>query len=503
MNKSILILFAVTSFQCFSQKKIDEPLDKKIMQEELELFRTIRKEANSGVNKYRSEEEIDSIYQWAEYEISKSNTFLDFYNILWEITDFEGSLHNSLFLPPKTNKALRQETDGYFPFPIKIIQGKALMNLDSGSIPLGSEIISIDDEDIDKILPKLHKYYTTDGFNKTGKEIGINANFSLYYRLAYGKNDSFVVRFKLPKSNENKSIEIKSVGRKTYTQNFKMRHSKSFDGLSYEVDNDPPYEFDILNKSIGHLSISSFSIGWNDKHPKHLKYLSFLDSVFQVIKTEDIQNLIVDVRHNGGGSDPNDLVTYSYLTDRNFTENVDAWVTFWDPPYWKYVKEVSIFTKHLEKKAYVKALKSDFPVVKGNRFYQDSTSSDRKVRTPRLNAFTGNIYLLVSPRTASAGSLFAAMVAGNSNTTVIGKETQGGYYGHNGHIPIRYRLPKSKIKFMFSLVNLQQDVPVKSNQKPGMGIVPDFDVEQSFEDFLSNEDTALKYTIDLINRRSD
>lgn len=502
MNRSIVsfILVTLLSFSMYSQQRIDDPLDKESMRADLALFRKIREAANSGVNKYRSTKEIDSIYRWAEKQISNSSSYLDFYNILWGITDFEGSLHNSLHLPPKVRKHLREEPDGYFPYPIKIIQGKALVNKDSLEIPLGSEILSINYLGIEEIIPKLHKYYTTDGFNKTGKEIGLNSNFSSYYRLAFGRQKSFLISYRSSITNAIMQIETSSIARKEYYENFKARHSKTYDGPSYEVDIDPPYTFELIDNTIGHLCIYSFSIGWNEKHPKHIEYVHFLDSIFDFIDVKGINDLIVDVRHNGGGSDPNDLVTYSYLTNRNFSENIDAWVTFLKPPYWKYVKEVSIFSKPFEKKAYYKALNGDFPVKKGNRYYQDSTSSDRKVREPNRLAFQGNIYLLVSPRTASAGSLFAAMVAGNENTKTIGRETQGGYYGHNGHIPIRYRLSKSKIKFMFSLVNLKQDVPKKGSQLRGSGVVPDHKVEQSYEDFLSNKDTELEYTIALVKK---
>lgn len=498
MNRIILISITLFSLAAHGQHSIDDPYSTEYMREELALFRTIRKAANSGVLKYRSQQEIDSIYTWAENQISSSSTFLDFYNILWEITNFEGSLHNAVHMPPKMAQSLREESTGYFPYPIKIIGGKIYLNTSHAEIPLGSEIVSLNGSNMEEIMPRLYKYYTTDGFNKTGKEIGINANFSHYYRMTFGQNDTFKVMYKHPDSAVTKEIKIKSIDRKGYYQNFKNRHSKPFDGPSYDEDIDPPYAFNWIDNSIGHLSIYSFSIGWNETHPDHLTYVNFLDSVFQLIETKGIRDLIVDVRHNGGGSDPNDLVTYSYLTDRNFTENIDAWVTFRTPPYWKYVKEVSIFSKPFEMKGYKKALIEDFPEIRGERFYQDSTSSDRKVRGPNSHAFKGNIYLLVSPRTASAGSLFAAMVAGNPNTITIGKETQGGYYGHNGHIPIRYRLPKSKIKFMFSIVNLQQDVPKKDNQLPGRGIMPDYEVEQSFEDFMKNRDATLDYTIKLI-----
>lgn len=93
------------------------------------------------------------------------------------------------------------------------------------------------------------------------------------------------------------------------------------------------------------------------------------------------------------------------------------------------------------------------------------------------------------------------MVAGNENTITIGEETMGGYYGHNGHTGFRYVLPKSKIVTEFSIDNIEQDVPKKSNQFYNRGIIPDYNVQQTFEDFLNNADTQMNFTLELINKK--
>ena len=101
---------------------------------------------------------------------------------------------------------------------------------------------------------------------------------------------------------------------------------------------------------------------------------------------------------------------------------------------------------------------------------------------------------------ASAGSLFAAMLTGNENAVVVSEETMGGYYGHNGHTPLSYKLPHSKLSLYFSIVNLEQDVPLKANQYYERGILPDYKVTQNLEDYLSQTDTQMNFVIDLIKK---
>src|SRR5699024_6034085 len=138
----LLLLFSILSSLTYAQS-IDDIFSQKKMRKDLEVFKNIHVKANSGLYKHRNKEQIDSIYNWAEKEIGKSSTYLDFYNIICQLTDFEGSLHNNTGLPEKYLKNLRKENYGYFPYPIKWINGKWIINYQNGEIPLGSEIVEI------------------------------------------------------------------------------------------------------------------------------------------------------------------------------------------------------------------------------------------------------------------------------------------------------------------------------------------------------------------------
>jgi len=494
------LFFLIISNLAFSQA-IDKSFSQKRMIKDFEIFKNIRLEANSGLYKYRTKKQIDSIYNWATIEIKKSSTYRHFFNIICQLTDFEGSLHNDTYLPKKVSQSLRNEDNGYFPYPIKWIDDKWIINYDKGEIPLGSEILSINDEKIENIVKNLYKYYTTDGVNITGKRIGITSNFSKYFRLHYGSCKQFTIVYKTKETNEIKKATLTSISNSTYSKNVAHRYSQPFDQVNYKHwQENEIYTYKSIDTETGILTINSFSIG-NEKDPMHLKYVSFLDSVFTNINEKNIKNLIIDIRYNGGGTDPNDILTYSYLTNRNFSENKQAWISFHKIPYLRYIdSKFPPFLRPLGVGKYNREFQKDFPKKKNTKFYQDSTSNDHKVWIPNKNAFNGTVYLLISPRVASAGSLFAAMVAGNKNTIVIGEETMGGYYGHNGHTKLDYILPNSKLSISFSIVNLEQDVPKKENQLYNRGIIPDYNISQTYEDYLKQKDTQMDFVLDLIKK---
>lgn len=502
MKRNAIVLFLMCVSFFANGQSIDAPYAQDKMKSDLEVFKRISIEANSGLYKYRSKQEIDSIYHWADNQIEQLTSYRDFYNLICTLSDFEGSCHNNVSLPKKYLEALRNETDGYFPFPIKWIDGKWLVNIDNQEIPLGAEIVSINAVPISEIIPNLYKYYTTDGRNVTGKRIGLRASFSKYYRLHYGLTQTFDVKYIDPNSKQHETKQLRSIGYKAYYANFRQIHSMPLDKLYYaDLEEDQKYSYEQLDAHTGVLTIHTFSMG-SETTERHKKYVHFLDSVFSDMKAKGIEHLIVDVRNNGGGTDPNDLVTYSYLTDRTFQENKEAWVRFKKIPLLKYYdSKVPRCIRPLALGPLNREFRTIFPVEKNGQFYQDEHSDDHTIRAPHQNAFTGTVYLLISPAIASAGSLFAAMVAGNENTITIGEETMGGYYGHNGHTPLSYKLPRSKMVVTFSAVNLEQDVPKREKQKYDRGINPDYPVSQTTNDFMENVDTQLKFTLELIQKK--
>lgn len=502
MIKFLTFIFLMFSMIISFGQSIDQSFSKEEMKKDLEIFKEIKIKANSGLYKYRTEKQIDSIYNWAQYQIEKSCTYIDFYNIICKLTDFEGSLHNNTFLPKKLKENLIKESNGYFPYPIKCIDKKWRINFDVGEIPLGAEIISINDIPISEIVKNLYKYFTTDGDNITGKQIGINTHFSKYFRLQYGLINDFKIGFKQINSDKEENVTVKSISYLQYYNNFRKRHSKPFDQIYYaDLQENQKYIFKKIDSLTAVLTIYTFDLG-NEKTLEHKNYITFLENIFSTLENENFKNLIVDVRQNGGGTDPNDIVTYSYLTQRNYQENKQAWISFKKIPFLKYYDTtIPIFLRPFVVRKYNREFQEIFPFQNNIGYYQDENSDDHKIRIPNMKAFKGNIYLLISPAVASAGSLFAAMVAGNENTIVMGEETMGGYFGHNGHIPIEYKLPNSKISFSFSVVNLEQDVPNKSTQKFNRGIIPDYEVSQSFADFIRNEDTLMNYVLEFIKRK--
>ena len=148
-NVLILLLFLSQGLSAQLLKKdslqtYNKTLTPGEMKADLQTFLGIRKGANSGLYRYRTTQQIDSIYKWAFKEVKKPMTTLEFFHLILQLTDFEGSCHNYTE-PGEELVAYLNRQQAFFPYALKYIEGKMIFNTVGAAIPVGSEILRIND----------------------------------------------------------------------------------------------------------------------------------------------------------------------------------------------------------------------------------------------------------------------------------------------------------------------------------------------------------------------
>lgn len=513
-HKNLISIFTILLFllsgkiqgQSFDKDSLliyNKILSKKQIHEDLKILLAIRKKVNSGLYQYRSKKQIDSIYNTTIKSIKKPMSVIDFYKIILRLTDYEGSVHNYT-IPNLDLINFLNRQKSFFPYPLLYINGQIIFDGQSSDIPPGSRIKSINGVTDVELMHSFYKYYTADGHTITEKlSASVNKSFGINYLLEYGLHDVFVIEYISPKSESTKKKVLPAVTLHERETNIKNRFSAPVTNLT-DFRKQSAYSFHMLNPDTGILNLRSFGMASGSDDPKFEPYVQFLDSVFNTLDKNKVSNLIIDVRNNPGGSDPNFEQPVMYLTDQPFKENVQATILF-DPnflPYEKYFWGVSTSERldSVSRKMGKEYLKGVYPVFKNNISIQNPKYNP--VYHPKSPFFKGKLYLLINENVASAASHFASLVkAYVQNVTIVGVETVGGYYRHNGHTPLVYELPNSKIKTQFSIVNLVQDAPKKDNQPDGHGIMPDYEVWPSLDDFFQQKDTQMEFTLKLIKMK--
>lgn len=472
---------------CNIQTLYAQNLSKEQMLKDFAVFQGIYEQANAGLYKYRSKQEIDSTFEANKAFIKEKTSYREFYNILWNVIDFTGSCHNTLTFPEDLDKTLNKK-EIFFPLPLKYLGGKLYANFAYNKISVGNEIISVNGMEAQEFAKKIGRFVSTDGVNQSGKYANIETDWLPFYvYLVLGEQKDFEIEYQ-HKTAQKLKATLKAVDYTQFYKNFRKRHSKKYEDKLEQEDYNYEYFKDM---NAGLLTVRTFGLG-NRETKEHKKYAQFLDSVFTNLNQKETPYLIVDVRRNGGGDDPNDLLLYSYLTQRSFRENIEAFTLFNQIPFKEYYIYDDI--KELEDE-----LKDEHNILRNGKYYQNYAYN--KYWQPNNNAFKGEIILLIDPYVASAASLFASMVKSDENTVLIGEETLGGYYGHTGHIPVDYGLPNSKFTLGFSIVDLKQDVIILEDENFDAGILPDIEVIQSYEDFMNHKDTQLNFAIQYIEKQ--
>lgn len=471
----------------------------KTMRKDLRVFRQIRERANSGFYRYRSRIQMDSLYARAYSRVTQPLSVQEFYKIILGLTDFEGSCHNNTYLPHDPGAYLPKDK-GCFPFYLRGVQGGMYVNNVDKALPLGTRIVSVDGMKDSDIMAALSKYSTTDGYNRTQKQsFAVNYGFGWRFPFEFGSKDTYTVRYVLPQSADTLSMTLNSVSPAEKQKNFRRRHSAPLDNLLSSEGRDL-YGFRMLDAQTGLLDIRTFTMASNAEDPRYARYVRFLDSVFTMLKTEHIPNLVLDIRNNPGGSNPNDLKLFTYLAKRPFRENKEAFISFRKvplPQYFVWNSEDPRNQKR-ERRGQEKEWREEFSVKRDGKYLQNQDVNP--YWQPDANRYTGNVYVLIDENVGSAASHFAAHVRDNSDALLVGVETVGGYYEHNGHIPVEYRLPGSGIVTRFSIVCVSQDVSGHPEQPVGHGVMPDYAVSQTWAGFMANRDTQMEFVRDLILR---
>lgn len=187
-----------------------------------------------------------------------------------------------------------------------------------------------------------------------------------------------------------------------------------------------------------------------------------------------------------------------YLSDSTFKENLGAHIIFgptsipYKEHFWGFSTAERIDSINL---AHVMELVHDyFDDFKDGKTLQNDKYNP--VYHPKSPAYKGNLYLLINENTASAASHFASLIKAYARkVTIVGVETVGGYYEHNGHISLVYELPNSELKTKFSIVYVVHDAPELPDQPEGRGILPHYEVWPKLDDFLQQKDTQMEFVL--------
>ncbi|MEM9529134.1 MAG: S41 family peptidase, partial [Bacteroidota bacterium] len=367
--------------------------------------------------------------------------------------------------------------------PFKITVSESGISITKSFLPETSHLeqvrlISINGVPTKDIVHRLTQLIPSDGYNVTGKYHQLSAEFVFYYSLVYGLKE----RVKLDYIPHN--------GEKVLSADVDLISKEKWNELQIELtphEND--FQFSTLD-GIGILKVGTFNGAEN--------FTRFIDESFQKLSEENVGQLIIDLRNNGGGEETNAIHLYSYLAAKDF----------------KYYDRYEVKTP---KKTLQKQGESLVAYETANALREVSTLDDhgRQViskiegirgklidpnewqKATTTNRFEGAVVVLIDGGSFSATSEVCAIMARDKRVTFFGEETGGGLDGNTSGLYDQIILPNTRITVKIPLikyVSATGDI----HHNFGRGILPDFSPSLSTMAEGKVEDTFMKNALNYL-----
>lgn len=493
MRIPAVVLLLILSCFCKAQADKDSltslfyrKFSSKQLQKDFSILRQGLEKAHAGLYRYTSKEQFDSLFLYTEKKLNKPMTLMEFYSIIGPVITATREDHTDIELPDVYNDYYNQMAL-LLPFNCRFLNGHAYITENLSADPFvkpGWEIISINDLPLDAICRRIFATFASDGFILSSKyrELDDGGLRSNYFKV-FGDVTTFRIRMK----DSLSSVFDYTITAQTIKQMAVQRKKSVIQGN--------PLHFALVNDSTALLRILTFS---NKKiRSAGQKYAHFLDSCFRVLSEKHVPALIIDIRENGGGTEGNENLLFSYLAKENFRK-------------YKYVEaatnKIRIDTgsgKPIRHKVF------GF----NERTFQNYRTKEGHLRRRNkgklsLMAFekfpdhrySGKVYVLISGVTYSGASEFSNMMYNQQRAGFIGEECGGGYYGNTSGYSFDLTLPATGITISIPLLHFEMNV---AGIPDGRGVIPHYTIGPSIQDYLDQQDAELNFAIKLAGKKED
>ncbi|MEL6557357.1 MAG: S41 family peptidase [Bacteroidota bacterium] len=491
----LLIIFFATIAGVSGQSPVT--LTKAEAQEDLKWLRYSLEYVHPRLYKYDDKKTVDQRFDSLLNAVKNDISGLDFLSLVSKLNASVNCGH--LYTIPQSELRNEVRDKKVMPFYVKLVGDDFYIFNDCSSdksiIENGSKLISVNGKPIADIYNLMLPGIATDGYIETRKRRLIERyyfsafqGFDLYYHIHVDRSSTFEIEYA-----ENETSRIKRITKKGISADERKKKLLERYGMDQDVwFKRPSPQIEIVeDKNYALLTISrSF---YDDKIDPNYDFL--LSKSFKKLKERDIENLIIDLRNNEGGSEHQQMELMSYLYDQPFKLYENIYQSNID---FRPLKQII-----LERDTSQLLFNNDDEYMRkltGNLWVNNyKYSKNLQLQPPKKVVFDGQIYVLMNGGSFSSAADLISDIKKTTNAIFIGEESGGTFEGPTGGITIAVQLPNSKIMVRISpnihLGYMYQKHPI------GRGVLPDYEIEYTIDDLLNGKDLEMEKALNLILER--
>lgn len=459
----------------FSKVKIKqiENLDTSTLKNAFQIFKNSLIDGHPALFHFSSKKILDSLFEGTEMQLNKPISRLKFRILLMQIISKIACSHTFVYFAD--NPEFKKD-EFCFPIALSLCENDCLIldNLDKNvQIPIGSELLAIDNISIDSIVRNIQNLLPNDvRTDDVLKNLLIKPDYFNYYLKfgLHGIKDKHLI--KIRRSDKVvQELTVASIPEKKLSQ-FK------YNRIQVEKQRVSHY---IIDTNIAYLSIQTCNFDSNEEKT--------ISNFFDSLKSQNNLNLILDLRFNGGG--PSDKFFASA-----FCKYIFKYKNTYKPKYKVNSNKTYSFLKYSNFHFEGEILFPEYTQSENEEgFWHEDNDSILQKNNEFLNY--GKIYVLTNAYTQSCATIVSSILY-NEGATIIGEETGGDYYSMSASDPVQIILPGVGIILNLPLIKFINFAQKDARIPPNRGLIPHYAVKRTKNSVLYGEDNQLKFAISVI-----
>lgn len=458
------------------------------LQQDYEVFRNVLEESHPSLYWYTPKDSIDYFFEEGKKRLQDSLPEYRFRNVLSYVVSQIHCGHTTVRASKAETRYLGRTRGLQFPLNIKAWQDTVLVtsNLSrrDSNIMRGVLLKSISNVPVSVILDSMFRHISADGYNTTHKYQSVSN--SGVFRSMYGSLYGLRLRTPIEYIDTSGIMRRTELGLGTFavdtsrsrtrTQMPRQQPSRK-ERRKIILQSMRNMRVDTANNT-AFLEVNSFASG--------NKLRKFFRQSFRTINKNDVQNLVVDMRSNGGGSVILSNLLTKYISNKRFKIADSLYA----------LKKKSSYKQYQNNYFINRLFLVFFTNRKSDGHYHFTHFESRYFNPKRKHHFDGTTYILTGGNTFSAATLFTKALIDEEQVIVVGEETGGGAYGNSAWLIPDVTLPNTKVRFRLPLFRLVID----KNAEKGRGLVPEVEAGPTVEAIRKNRDYKVDKVMEMIKK---